>query len=119
MKPKPRGIYLLTSGQLDPGDPIRDPPPLAHANCDGMRVKTQWSILEPTQGSMDFSAIDSAVAVAHSHGKNIGIPINAGGFFLIGFGLPGRSIARSPKAEWQERRFQSPMIRICGRTFNT
>lgn len=82
MKPFPRGAYLLTSGQLDPQNPFHEPPPLAHANCDGMRVKTQWSILQPTSdiASIDFSQIDLAVSIAHNRGKKVGISINAGGF---------------------------------------
>ncbi len=47
-----------------------------------MRVKTQWAILQPTSdiASIDFSQIDLAVSIAHSHGKKVGISINAGGF---------------------------------------
>ena len=58
-----------------------DLPPLSNSNCDGMRVKTRWDAVQVAPAlPVDFSRLDEATNVASSHGKFIGLSINAGGF---------------------------------------
>ncbi|HEY2712886.1 MAG TPA: beta-galactosidase [Chthoniobacterales bacterium] len=67
----PKGVFSLTAA----GHPCADTV-LSNPNVDGVSVRQDWAELEPSEGSFDFSFLDSQVARIAAAGKKILLRIN-------------------------------------------
>ncbi|HEX5417555.1 MAG TPA: beta-galactosidase [Chloroflexota bacterium] len=70
-----RGIYAVL--KHDRGASLAT---LSNPNADGIVVRTYWSSVEPTEGQYDWSFLDSQVAGAAAHGKQVVMIVLPGAF---------------------------------------
>ncbi len=79
-KPQPSGIVDLCNGQITPKNTIGNLAKHAWTNpyVTGMRVKTQWNYVQPTQGAYDWTGLDEAVRLGSVNNKFIGLSVIAG-----------------------------------------
>ncbi len=67
----PKGVFSLS----ETGSPC-SPLILANPNVDGVSVRQDWKDLEPTEGTYDWSFLDSEVARVAAAGKQVLLRIN-------------------------------------------
>gem|GEM_PF-2957171 len=79
-KPYPAGIVNLNSDQISPTTTITNLTnhPWTNPNVDGMRVRTQWAYVQPTQNTYDWTGLDEAVWLGSVNYKFIGLAVPAG-----------------------------------------
>jgi hypothetical protein len=53
---------------------------LANAAVDGLAIRARWSTVEPSEGTFNWSNIDSVIGMAAANGKKVSISIEAGIF---------------------------------------
>jgi len=63
------GHYLLLAGKS--GRAAQYLHKVAHANWTGVQCRYSWRMLEPTKGTLDFSAIDADIAACADAGKKL------------------------------------------------
>ena len=51
---------------------------LSNPNIDGVAIRIGWNKLEPTDGTFNWTAVDSMITQASSHGKKASISVLAG-----------------------------------------
>jgi hypothetical protein len=67
----PQGVFSITDTGNQPWSSV-----LGNANVDGITIRQDWSALEPTEGTYDFTYLDSAVAASAAAGKGVLLRIN-------------------------------------------
>ena len=72
---KPFGYFALTSRRLSDAEKATL---VGNAAISGMTSYVTWADIEPTQGQMDFSRLDSDIAIARAAGKRITIGVFTG-----------------------------------------
>jgi glycosyl hydrolase family 42 (putative beta-galactosidase) len=79
-KPWPAGIIGLC-----PPDTIEDPigdltqiPGWTNPYCDGIRLREAWNVIEPQEGTYNWTTIDQAMSLGNQYGKKIGVSVSAG-----------------------------------------
>src|SRR5215831_17428941 len=79
-KPWPGGIIALC-----PADTIQNPigdlsriPGWTNPNVDGFRLREAWNVIEPQEGTYNWTTIDQAVSLGSQYGKKIGVSVSAG-----------------------------------------
>jgi hypothetical protein len=51
---------------------------LANTSVDGLAIRATWSTVEPSDGTFNWSKIDTVLALAQAHGKKVSISVEAG-----------------------------------------
>jgi len=72
---KPAGYYALTTRRLSDAEKATL---VGNPAISGMTSYVTWNDIEPTQGTLDFSRIDSDIAIARAAGKKITIGVFTG-----------------------------------------
>jgi hypothetical protein len=79
-KPWPAGIISLC-----PPDTIQNPigdlsqiPGWTNPYVDGFRLRECWNVIEPQEGTYNWTTIDQAVSLGSQYGKKIGVSVSAG-----------------------------------------
>jgi hypothetical protein len=67
----PRGVFSLSPAGVHCANTL-----LSNPSVDGVGIRQNWSDLEPTEGSFDWSFLDSEVARATAAGKKVLLRIN-------------------------------------------
>ncbi len=68
----PRGVYSVAGVDSDPVSRT-----LTNPDVDGISLRTQWSTLEPSEGSFDWTYLDGAIALCVANGKDVLIRIGS------------------------------------------
>jgi hypothetical protein len=74
-KPDPGGIIRLFS--TDVAKP-ENSPSWTNPSLDGMRIRPDWSDIQPSSSTFQWSAIDVVLNLGTQHGKSIGMSVAAG-----------------------------------------
>lgn len=79
---------LLGAGKPDPGGIIRlfstdvakpeNSPSWTNPSLDGMRIRPDWSDIQPNSSTFQWSAVDVVLNLGTQHGKSIGMSVAAG-----------------------------------------
>jgi PKD repeat protein len=74
------GTIRSTTGVFSIGisDSGIDPGALANANVDGVLLRTEWNVVEPTAGTYNWSYLDGQVAAAAASGKKVSLVVKPG-----------------------------------------
>jgi hypothetical protein len=67
----PQGVFSITDTGNQPWSSV-----LANPDVDGITIRQDWSALEPSDGTYDFTFLDSAVAASAAAGKQVLLRIN-------------------------------------------
>src|SRR5207249_10529432 len=67
----PRGVFSFTDSGVQPWDVV-----LANPDVDGISLRQDWSALQPTAGTFDWTFLDAAVAASAAAGKQVLLRIN-------------------------------------------
>jgi Beta-galactosidase len=74
-KAPPRGTYVV----IKENDPDIDSEPCWNdPNVFGVLLRIKWSVVEPTQGTYDWSYFDHGLALAKQHGKLVQMSVTCG-----------------------------------------
>lgn len=79
-KVAPTGIfYLLKSNSIEhPFEDLASDPSWTNPNVQGVAMRSQWSKVEPSERSYDWSFFDEGVRLAAQHHKKISMSVTAG-----------------------------------------
>lgn len=81
-KSESRGVFTLLTGQASGEDldlsNLTIHPWWQYDHIKGLRFRTGWNFLEETQGVIDFSGIDEALALCEQYDKNLSLSVAAG-----------------------------------------
>ena len=72
--PMPNGLYGLMGWDQSPIPPAL----LADSSVSGIAIRLSWGAMEPSDGAIDFSVLDSEIAAARAAGKTAFVSIMAG-----------------------------------------
>ena len=67
----PQGVFSFTDSGVQPWDVV-----LANPDVDGISLRQDWSALQPTAGTFDWTYLDAAVAASAAAGKQVLLRIN-------------------------------------------
>ena len=70
----PKGLYALMNPDQSPIPPAI----LADPSISGIAIRLSWGAMQPSQGAINFSVLDSEVAAAAAAGKTVLVSIMAG-----------------------------------------
>ena len=73
-KPDPAGIIRLFSTDANP----ENSPSWTNPSLDGMRIRPDWSEIQPSSSTFQWSTIDAVLNLGTLHGKTIGMSVAAG-----------------------------------------
>ncbi|MEO8440595.1 MAG: beta-galactosidase [Spartobacteria bacterium] len=72
-------MYLTKSDALgNPPYDLSSDPGWTNTHVQGVALRTQWSKIQPTEATFDWSFLDEGVALAAQHGKKVSVLITAG-----------------------------------------
>src|SRR3954462_1067257 len=70
----PQGVFSITDTGSQPWSTV-----LTNPDVDGITIRQDWSALQPTEGTFNWTFLDSAVAASSAAGKQVLLRINTQG----------------------------------------